>query len=125
RIIWQTYHRTGDIQLARVRDTVTAVARRHTVRATTDAVSNDHVAHIHIRRCRRPDWTQYDLTDLSQRAQRLRLEVLAQREFCAPFELSRDAPLRITVVRTAADEADSVGMGGGWFMQIKKMDTEL
>ncbi len=46
----------------------------------------------------RPGWTQYDLTDPPQRAQRLRLEVLAQREF-APFELS----LRITVVRTAAD----------------------
>jgi mycobactin peptide synthetase MbtE len=34
----------------------------------------------------------------------LRLEVLAQREFSASFDLSSDAPLRLTVVRTGADE---------------------
>ena len=40
----------------------------------------------------------------SEHARRLRLEVLAQREFAAPFDLSADAPLRITLVRTGADE---------------------
>ncbi|HWF30433.1 MAG TPA: amino acid adenylation domain-containing protein, partial [Mycobacterium sp.] len=52
----------------------------------------------------RPGWAQHDLTNLSEQARRLRLEVLAQREFSAPFDLSTDAPLRITVVRTAAEE---------------------
>lgn len=99
-----SYRITGDIDLARLRDAVNAVARRHRILRTTYPVGDDGVAQPTVHADLRPGWTQYDLTDLSQRAQRLRLEVLAQREFCAPFELSRDAPLRITVVRTAADE---------------------
>lgn len=51
-----------------------------------------------------PGWSVHDLSELSEHARRLRLEVLAQREFNAPFDLSTDAPLRITVVRTGADE---------------------
>lgn len=83
-----SYRITGDIDLARLRDAVNAVARRHRILRTTYPVGDDGVAQPTVHADLRPGWTQYDLTDLSQRAQRLRLEVLAQREFCAPFELS-------------------------------------
>ncbi len=51
-----------------------------------------------------PGWSTHDLSGLSEHSRRLRLEVLAQREFSAPFDLSADAPLRMTLVRTGADE---------------------
>ena len=51
-----------------------------------------------------PGWAEHDLSELSERARRLRLEVLAQREFAKPFDLGAEAPLRITVIRTAPTE---------------------
>ena len=51
-----------------------------------------------------PGWSTHDLSGLSENSCRLRLEVLAQREFSASFDLSSDAPLRLTIVRTGSDE---------------------
>ncbi|MGH3553566.1 MAG: non-ribosomal peptide synthetase, partial [Mycobacterium sp.] len=52
----------------------------------------------------RPGWAVHDLSGLADQARRLRLEVLAQREFRRPFDLTADSPLRISVVRVAGDE---------------------
>ncbi|MCV7380698.1 non-ribosomal peptide synthetase [Mycobacterium alsense] len=99
-----SYRITGAIDLGRLREAVDAVARRHRVLRTTYTVGDGGdprpIAHDDLR----PGWAQHDLTDLPERARRLRLEVLAQREFNAPFDLSADAPLRITAARTAPDE---------------------
>lgn len=67
-----SYRITGDIDLARLRDAVNAVARRHRILRTTYPVGDDGVAQPTVHADLRPGWTQYDLTDLSQRAQRLR-----------------------------------------------------
>jgi mycobactin peptide synthetase MbtE len=99
-----SYRITGDIDLARLHDAVNAVARRHRILRTTYAVSDEGDPRPTVHDDLRPGWAAHDLTELSERARRLRLEVLAQREFSAPFDLSADAPLRITVVRTAAEE---------------------
>ncbi|OMC51333.1 non-ribosomal peptide synthetase [Mycobacterium sp. IS-2888] len=99
-----SYRITGDIDLARLHDAVDAVSRRHRILRTTYTLSDEGEPRPTVHDDLRPAWAQHDLTDLSEQARRLRLEVLAQREFAAPFDLSADAPLRITVVRTAADE---------------------
>ncbi len=88
----------------RLHDAVNDVSRRHRVLRTTYNVSDEGDPRPTVRDDLRPGWIQHDLTELSEHARRLRLEVLAQREFSAPFDLSTDAPLRITVVRTAAEE---------------------
>jgi mycobactin peptide synthetase MbtE len=52
----------------------------------------------------RPHWAEHDLSGLAEQARQLRLEVLAQRQFRQPFDLTRDSPLRIEAARVGADE---------------------
>ncbi|OBI89682.1 non-ribosomal peptide synthetase [Mycobacterium sp. 1245805.9] len=99
-----SYRLTGDIDLARLHDAVDAVAGRHPILRTTYSGGDDGTPRPAVHDDLRPGWAQHDLTALSEHARRLRLEVLAQREFSTPFDLSTDAPLRITAVRIAADE---------------------
>ncbi|MGV0794569.1 amino acid adenylation domain-containing protein [Mycolicibacterium sp. XJ1819] len=99
-----SYRITGALDVARLREAVDAVAARHELLRTTyhaDAAGEPQRA---VHDALTPGWSVHDLSDLSEHARRLRLEVLAQREFGAPFDLSADAPLRLTVVRTGADE---------------------
>ncbi|OSC38582.1 non-ribosomal peptide synthetase [Mycobacterium decipiens] len=99
-----SYRITGDVDLTRLHEAVNAVAQRHRILRTTYTVGDDGDPRPAVHEDLRPRWAQHDLTDLSEHAQRLRLEVLAQREFSTPFDLSTDAPLRITMVRIASDE---------------------
>ncbi|QUR68221.1 non-ribosomal peptide synthetase [Mycobacterium spongiae] len=99
-----SYRITGDIDLPRIRDAVNAVARRHRILRTTYVIGDDGDPQPTVHEDLRPGWAQHDLTDLPDDAQRLRLEVLAQREFNARFDLAADSPLRISIVRTAPDE---------------------
>ncbi|KUI46790.1 non-ribosomal peptide synthetase [Mycobacterium sp. GA-1199] len=99
-----SYRLTGDLDVARLHDAVNAVAARHAALRTTYGVDEDGEPQPTVHDDLAPGWTVHDLTELTEHARRLRLEVLAQREFCAPFDLSTDSPLRLTVVRTAPDE---------------------
>ncbi|KUI34476.1 non-ribosomal peptide synthetase [Mycobacterium sp. IS-1590] len=99
-----SYRLTGDLDVARLHDAVDAVAARHAALRTTYGVDDAGEPQPTVHENLAPGWTVHDLTELSEHARRLRLEVLAQREFCAPFDLSTDSPLRLTVVRTAPDE---------------------
>ncbi|ANI40789.1 non-ribosomal peptide synthetase [Mycolicibacterium vaccae] len=104
-----SYRLTGDIDVARLHDAVDAVARRHRVLRTTyrtettdPGATGMPVPTVHDDLM--PGWAEHDLSELSERARGLRLEVLAQREFARPFDLGVDSPLRITVIRTGATE---------------------
>lgn len=102
-----SYRITGPVDLTALRAAVDAVARRHPVLRTTYAVDDTGEPRPVVHDDLRPGWAEHDLTaaeNQSAHAQRLRLEVLAQREFAAPFDLSTASPLRITMVRTGADE---------------------
>ena len=102
-----SYRITGIVDLARLHDAVDAVAGRHAILRTTYRADENGDPQPTTHDELRPAWAVHDLTSLaepSEQAQRLRLEVLAQREFAAPFDLSVDAPLRITVIRVAQDE---------------------
>lgn len=99
-----SYRISGDLDVARLHDAVTAVAARHAVLRTTYHVDDDGEPQPTVHDDLAPGWAVHDLTGLSEHARRLRLEVLAQREFGAPFDLAVDSPLRLTVVHTGAGE---------------------
>ncbi|MEO3761121.1 amino acid adenylation domain-containing protein [Mycobacterium sp. B14F4] len=99
-----SYRIAGDLDVARLHDAVGAVAARHPILRTTYAADADGEPQPTVHRDLTPGWSVHDLTDLSEHARRLRLEVLAQRDFGTPFDLGADSPLRLTVVRTAPDE---------------------
>ncbi|OAN37842.1 non-ribosomal peptide synthetase [Mycolicibacterium iranicum] len=101
-----SYRITGDVDVARLRSAVNAVARRHSILRTTyrvdDAASGFPTPSVHPDLV--PGWAEHDLSELSERSRELRLQVLAQREFATPFDLGAQSPLRITVIRTSATE---------------------
>lgn len=99
-----SYRITGAVDVALLRDAVGRVAGRHPVLRTTFAPDENGAPQPTVHAELAPGWAEHDLSALSASARRLRLEVLAQREFATPFDLGADAPLRITVARTGADE---------------------
>jgi len=99
-----SYRIAGDIDVARLRRAVDAIALRHAVLRTTYHTNDDGDPYPVVHDDLRPGWAEHNLSGLAGQARRLRLEVLAQREFRRPFDLTADSPLRITVVRLGGDE---------------------
>ncbi|WP_374025360.1 amino acid adenylation domain-containing protein [Mycobacterium sp. HNNTM2301] len=99
-----SYRITGTVDTERLRRAVDAVAARHAVLHTTYDTGADGDPYPVIRKELRPEWAEHDLLGLTDQARRLRLDVLAQRDFRKPFDLSTDSPLRVTVARLSADE---------------------
>ncbi len=99
-----SYRLTGAVDVERLHQAVDAVARRHPVLRTTYHPDDDGDPHPRVHDDLRPGWAEHDLSGLAGRPRQLRLEVLAQREFSRPFDLTVDSPLRITAVRLGDDE---------------------
>jgi mycobactin peptide synthetase MbtE len=99
-----SYRITGAVDMARLHRAVDAVAMRHPLLRTTYHTDDDGDPYPVTHEDLRPAWAVHDLSGLGEQARRLRLEVLAQREFRRPFELTAESPLRITVVRLGPDE---------------------
>ncbi len=99
-----SYRLTGDVDVARLHRAVDAVALRHPVLRTTYQTDTAGDPYPVIRDDLRPGWAEHDLSGLAEQARRLRLEVLAQRQFRQPFDLTRDSPLRIEAARLGPDQ---------------------
>ncbi|OBG66755.1 non-ribosomal peptide synthetase [Mycobacterium sp. E3339] len=99
-----SYRATGVVDLQRLRRAVDAVAARHQVLHTTYATGPDGDPYPVVREELRPEWAEHDLSELTEQARRLRLDVLAQRDFRRPFDLAKDSPLRVTAARLSGDE---------------------
>ncbi|MDV3128305.1 amino acid adenylation domain-containing protein [Mycobacterium sp. 21AC1] len=99
-----SYRLTGAVDAARLHSALNAVAHRHPILRTTYHADENGEPRATVHDDLLPTWAEHDLSDKSERARHLRLEVLAQREFGTPFELSSDAPLRITLIRTGPAE---------------------
>ncbi|MCV7029669.1 non-ribosomal peptide synthetase [Mycobacterium sherrisii] len=99
-----SYRLTGPVDIDRLHDAVDAVAAHHRVLHTTYETDADGDPYPVIREQLRPDWAEHDLSALADQSRRLRLDVLAQRDFGRPFDLAKDSPLRITVARLSGDE---------------------
>jgi mycobactin peptide synthetase MbtE len=98
-----SYRLAGPVDVQRLHQAVDAVARRHPVLRTTYHIDDDGDPRPAIHDGLRPGWAEHDLSGLADQARQLRLEVLAQREFSRPFDLTADSPLRITAVRLGDD----------------------
>ena len=99
-----SYRVTGTVDVARLHQALDAVALRHPVLRTIYQTDDDGVPYPLIVDELRPDWAEHDLSGLAEQARRLRLEVLAQRQFQQPFDLAKDSPLRVAAVRVSDDE---------------------
>ncbi|OYN81208.1 non-ribosomal peptide synthetase [Mycolicibacterium sphagni] len=99
-----SYRLAGDIDAARLRAAVDAVAARHPVLRTTYCTGIDGEPQPVVHDDLTPGWAEHDLSELSPQALGLRLDVLAQRAFTTPFDLSTEAPLRITLARVGPGE---------------------
>lgn len=99
-----SYRLSGTVDTAQLHRAVDAVAARHPVLHTTYATDGEGDPRPVIREDLRPEWAEHDLTGMTDQARRLRLDVLAQRDFRRPFDLSKDSPLRVTAARLADDE---------------------
>ena len=99
-----SYRVTGIVDIARLHQAVDAVASRHPVLRTIYQTEDDGAPYPVIADDVRPDWAEHDLSGLAEQARRLRLEVLAQRQFQQPFDLAKDSPLRVAAVRVSDDE---------------------
>ncbi|OKH78302.1 peptide synthetase [Mycobacterium sp. SWH-M3] len=99
-----SYRLTGDIDAERLHAALDAVARRHPILRTTYQADENGEPRATLHDNLAPGWATHDLSDKSERARKLRLEVLAQREFGTAFDLSSDSPLRITLIKTGPAE---------------------
>ncbi|HEY6820196.1 MAG TPA: amino acid adenylation domain-containing protein [Mycobacterium sp.] len=99
-----SYRVTGTVDVARLRQAVEAVAVRHPILRTTYQTDGDGNPYPVIGDDLRPGWAEHDLSGLAEQPRRLRLEVLAQRQFAQPFDLTKDSPLRVAAARVGADE---------------------
>lgn len=99
-----SYRLRGTLDADRLHTALDAVARRHPLLRTTYVADENGEPQSVLHDELNPTWAFHDLSEMSERARNLRLEVLAQREFGQSFDLSADSPLRITLVRLAADE---------------------
>ncbi|MFE3188790.1 amino acid adenylation domain-containing protein [Nocardia sp. NPDC059240] len=98
------YRLTGDLDAERLRRAVGAVAERHDILRTTYGLGEDGEPYQVARADLAPGWEAHDLSELPETSRSRRLEVLARREFGRPFDLSAESPLRLSLVRLAADE---------------------
>lgn len=99
-----SYRLTGIVDADRLHTALAATAQRHSILRTTYAADENGEPQASLHEDLAPGWTVHDLSESSQRARKLRLEVLAQREFGKPFDLRTDSPLRITLIKTGPAE---------------------
>ncbi|MGV9798973.1 amino acid adenylation domain-containing protein [Mycobacterium sp. NPDC003449] len=99
-----SYRLAGEIDAQRLHAAIDAVARRHPILRTTYRADENGEPRATVHDDLAPGWATHDLSDKSERARRLRLEVLAQREFGTAFDLGADSPLRITLIKTGPAE---------------------
>lgn len=98
-----SYRITGAVDTGRLHRAVDAVAVRHPMLRTTYHDHDGQPRPVTVDDLR-PGWTEHDLSGLPEQARRLRLEVLAQRDFTRPFDVTSESPLRLTVARIDAEQ---------------------
>ncbi|GAD82546.1 non-ribosomal peptide synthetase [Nocardia asteroides NBRC 15531] len=98
------YRLTGPLDGERLRAAFDTVVARHDIlRTTYGADAEGEPFQVFTDDARAP-WQTHDLTDLAESGRDLRVEVLARREFGRPFDLATELPVRVTLIRTGADE---------------------
>ncbi|MBF6125119.1 non-ribosomal peptide synthetase [Nocardia brasiliensis] len=95
---------SGELDVDRLRAAVDSVLARHEILRTTYGSGVDGEPYQVIRDDIVLSWHEYDLSELAEASRARRVEVLARRELGRPFELTTEAPLRCTLIRTGPTE---------------------
>ncbi|NEW28444.1 non-ribosomal peptide synthetase [Nocardia cyriacigeorgica] len=98
------YRLSGALDVARLRAAVAAVAAEHDILRSSYGRGIDGEPYQVVRPDLAPAWLEHDLSGRSEAGLTRRVEVLVRRELARPFELSAEAPLRLTLIRTGAEE---------------------
>ncbi|MFE3442514.1 amino acid adenylation domain-containing protein [Nocardia sp. NPDC059180] len=98
------YRLSGTLEVARLRLAVDAVTAEHDILRTSYGLGIGGEPYQVVRPELSPAWLEHDLSGRSAAGSTRRVEVLVRRELARPFDLSADAPLRLTLIRTGADE---------------------
>lgn len=96
------YRLTGALDEERLRAAVGEVIARHAVLRSTYGVDTEGEPYQVFHDDVQIPWQTHDLTELAGNGQTV--EALAHREFGRPFDLTSELPLRVTLLRTGADE---------------------
>ncbi|ORW09560.1 non-ribosomal peptide synthetase [Mycobacterium kyorinense] len=97
------YRLTGPLDEGRLRAAVSEVVARHALLRTTYRVDGEGEPYQEFHDDIQIPWRTHDLTALPDVDRQL--EALASGEFGRPFDLANELPLRVSVVRTGADES--------------------
>ncbi|WP_378737101.1 amino acid adenylation domain-containing protein [Nocardia brasiliensis] len=98
------YRLTGALDEERLHTAVAGIVARHDILRTTYGADHEGEPYQVFHEGTALVWTSHDLRDLPEQGRERRIEVLARREFSRPFDLSAEPPLRVTLVRTGAEE---------------------
>ncbi|KZS66364.1 non-ribosomal peptide synthetase [Mycobacterium pseudokansasii] len=98
------YRLTGAVDQARLRAAFADVVARHAILRTTYAVDSEGEPYQVFSDDVEINWRADDVTALAQEERERQIEDLARQEFGRPFDLTNELPLRITLIRTGADE---------------------
>lgn len=98
------YRLSGALDVARLRAAVAAVAAEHDILRSSYGRGIDGEPYQVVRPDLAPAWLEHDLSGRSEAGLTRQVEVLVRRELARPFELSAEAPLRLTLIRTGAEE---------------------
>ncbi|HET9874867.1 MAG TPA: amino acid adenylation domain-containing protein, partial [Mycobacterium sp.] len=98
------YRLRGALDEASLRRSVGEVVARHAILRTTYGVDSSGEPYQKFRDDVEISWQLHDLSDLPEADRDPQVEELTRREFGRPFQLAGEIPLRITLVRTGADD---------------------
>ena len=98
------YRLTGALDQTRLRAAFQDVVARHAILRTAYGVDSEGEPYQVVSDDAEIDWRTDDLTRFTAGEREGRVGTLAREEFGRPFDLNTELPLRITLLRTGADE---------------------
>lgn len=98
------YRLTGALDVARMRAAVSHVVARHAILRTTYGVDASGEPYQVFTDDVEIPWRTIDTSQVPQHERNQHVDTIARDEFGRPFDLTRELPLRISLIRTGADE---------------------
>ncbi|WP_280438416.1 non-ribosomal peptide synthetase [Nocardia carnea] len=98
------YRLQGSLDGARLRAAVQSVTDRHEILRTTYGLDSSGEPYQQVRADLPLQWQEHDLSGSAAGPARRRAEVLTRRALARPFDPASETPLRVTLIRLAANE---------------------
>lgn len=98
------YRLTGVLQEERLRAAFNAVVARHAILRTTYGVDTEGEPYQIFSDDVEINWRTDDVTAHPEREREWQINAIARAEFGKPFDLTKQLPLRVTLIRTGAED---------------------